>query len=647
MKLLLAIAAVCAAAASGVADAKPFRWSSQGDLQTSDPHSQNENLTNLFAQQVHDTLVMRDKKLAIVPGLALSWARLNDTTWRFVLRQGVRFHDDSPFTADDVVFSIERAQHPNSLLRQYANLLGKPRRIDDHTVELVQADPNPVLLQHATLIYIMSKAWSAKHRVEQPLDFKSGQDSYAARHAMGTGPWMLVAREPDVKTVLRRNPHWWGKHEGNITEITYRPIQSDATRTAALFSGQLDFVLDPPPQDVARIKAHPDLKVVEGTENRVVFFGFDQHRDELLYSNVKGKNPFKDKRVRQAVYHAIDIEALRTKTMRGSAVPTGGITPSILASNPDAERRLPYDPAAAKRLLAEAGYARGFEVGLHCPNNRYINDEEICVAVASMLARDRHPGEGHDAAACDLLPEARKVRHELLHAGMGWGDHRRAAHPLAGPALLRQGERAGQLQLRALLEPQARRPDRRRREGNESGQAQRADPRGARDAQREPVPRPAAPPGDSVGDAQKCERGASRQQLGDGRMGDDRRQPRPKRSQPMSITRHDPTSILSNAVQYGDTVYLAGVVAKNLDQDVKGQTKQVLDEIDRLLAKCGSGKSKVLSATIWVTDIRNRAPMNEVWTAWVDTKNLPARACVEAKLADPKALVEIMVVAAR
>ena len=115
----------------------------------------------------------------------------------------------------------------------------------------------------------------------------------------------------------------------------------------------------------------------------------------------------------------------------------------------------------------------------------------------------------------------------------------------------------------------------------------------------------------------------------------------------MSITRHDPSSILSNAVQYGDTVYLAGVVAKNLDQDVKGQTKQVLDEIDRLLARCGSSKSKALSASIWVTDIRNRAPMNEVWSAWVDAKNLPARACVEAKLADPRALVEIMVVAGR
>ena len=115
----------------------------------------------------------------------------------------------------------------------------------------------------------------------------------------------------------------------------------------------------------------------------------------------------------------------------------------------------------------------------------------------------------------------------------------------------------------------------------------------------------------------------------------------------MSITRHDPSSILSQAVVYGDTVYLAGIVAKNLETDIKGQTKEVLAEIDRLLGKCGSNKSKVLSAQIWVTDIRNREPMNEIWTAWVDKSNMPARACVEAKLANAKALVEIMVVAAK
>ncbi|MBA2412883.1 MAG: RidA family protein [Burkholderiaceae bacterium] len=115
----------------------------------------------------------------------------------------------------------------------------------------------------------------------------------------------------------------------------------------------------------------------------------------------------------------------------------------------------------------------------------------------------------------------------------------------------------------------------------------------------------------------------------------------------MTITRHDQSAILSQAVEHGDTVYLAGIVAKDMNKDIKGQTKEILDDIDRLLAKCGSSKSKLVQCHIWVTDIRNRTPMNEVWAEWVDKKNLPARACVEAKLADPKALVEIMVIAGR
>src|SRR5262245_44033721 len=285
MKAFLVLAALVAGITA--AEAKTFRWSSAGDPQTADPFSQNEGLTNLFAQQVHDTLVMRDKQLNIVPGLAASWSQVNETTWRFVLRKGVKFHDGSPFNADDVVFSIERAQHANSQIRQYANLLGKPRRVDDFTVELVQAAPNPVLLHHLGTVFMMSRAWAVKHKVETPLDFKAKQDTHAARHANGTGPWILVSREPDVKTVLRRNADWWGKHEGNVTEIVYLPIRSDATRSAALLSGQVDFVLDPPPQDLARLKANPAFKVLEGAENRVVFLGFDQQRDELLYSSVK------------------------------------------------------------------------------------------------------------------------------------------------------------------------------------------------------------------------------------------------------------------------------------------------------------------------------------------------------------------------
>jgi peptide/nickel transport system substrate-binding protein len=141
---------------SQAVDAKPLRWASQGDPQTADPHSQNESLTNLFSAAVHDTLVMRDNNLKLVPGLATSWQQLNPTTWRFTLRQGVKFHDGTPFTADDVIFTWERASHPNSQLRQYAIPVGKPRKIDDYTVEFVQDKPNPVTLEHATTIYVMS-----------------------------------------------------------------------------------------------------------------------------------------------------------------------------------------------------------------------------------------------------------------------------------------------------------------------------------------------------------------------------------------------------------------------------------------------------------------------------------------------------------
>lgn len=391
MKRLLALALAGALLVAAAADAKTLRWASQGDPQTADPHSQNEGLTNMFSEAVHDTLVMRDNSLKLVPGLATSWQQTGPTTWRFVLRRGVTFHDGSPFTADDVMFSFERASHPNSQLRQYAIPMGKPRKVDDFTVEFVQERPNPIMLEHATTIYIMSKAWAEKNKVAAPLSFKDKEETFASRNANGTGAWMLASREPGVRTVLRRNPTWWGikdgRAPGNVTEVVYTQVSADATRTAALLSGQIDFVLDPPPQDLRRLEENKETKVVRGQENRVVFFGFDQQRDELLYSNVKGRNPFKDVRVRQAVYQAIDIEALRTRTMRGSAVPTGGITPSILGSFPEIEQRRPFDPAAARKLLADAGYPNGFEVTLDCPNNRYVNDEEICIAVAAMLTR--------------------------------------------------------------------------------------------------------------------------------------------------------------------------------------------------------------------------------------------------------------------
>jgi len=437
--------ALCAAVLATPALGKTLRWASQGDPQTADPHSQNEGFTNLFSQSVHDSLVMRDNTLQLVPGLAVSWQQVNATTWRFNLRRGVKFHDGSPFTADDVVFSFERAQHPNSQLRQYAAPVGRPRRIDDYTVEFVQDKPNPITLEHATTIYIMSRAWAVKNKVERPLDFKGKEETFASRNANGTGAWTLVSREPGVKTVLRRNAGWWGAGEGrapgNVTEVVYTQVSADATRTAALLSGQIDFVLDPPPQDLARLEANRETKVVRGPENRIVFLGFDQSRDELLYSNVKGRNPFKDARVRRAVYQAIDIEALRTRTMRGSALPTGGMTPSTLPSSPEIEQRLPHDPAKAKQLLAEAGYPNGFEVTLDCPNNRYVNDEEICIAVAAMLTRVGIATKVTAMPRATYFPKLEK--HDTSFFMLGWGGAITDAQTTLSPVLRSPDEKTG------------------------------------------------------------------------------------------------------------------------------------------------------------------------------------------------------------
>lgn len=377
-----------AAMVHGAVEAKTLRWASRGDVQTMDPYSQNEGLTNNFANLIHDLLVERDRNMKIVPSLATAWTIVDDTTWRFTLRKGVKFHDGSPFTADDAVFSIERAQQPTSQLAQYARALGKASKIDDYTIELKQDKPNPLLLEHLNTIYIMSRAWCIAHHVEKPLDFKAKEETFAARHANGTGPYMLKTREPGVKTVLVKNPHWWGPATGNVTELVYTPIASDATRIAALLSGEIDFVHDPAPQDIARLRGDPAFKVYTGMENRVIFFGFDQYRDALEGSNITDQNPFKDRRVREAFYRAIDEDALQSKIMRGQAVPTACMTTAPIGClDPSLEKHPPADIARAKMLMAEAGYPNGFEVTLDCPNDRYINDRDICIAAVGMLAR--------------------------------------------------------------------------------------------------------------------------------------------------------------------------------------------------------------------------------------------------------------------
>jgi peptide/nickel transport system substrate-binding protein len=370
------------------ADAKTLRYSSQGDITTLDPHANNEGFTNAYLDNVYETLATRGKDLKVEPSLALSWQAVDPTTMRFKLRPGVTFHDGTPFTADDVVFSIGRALSDTSNYKPYLAGVKEARKIDDMTVDIITEGPAPVLIPQLTEVRIMSRKWCTEHNVTKPQDYKNKEETYASRNANGTGPYIVKSRAEDVKTVAVANPHWWGKREGNVDELIYLPIKADATRIAALLSGETDFVLDPPPQDIPRLKSTPSIKVVEGNENRTVFLGMDQYRDELLYSNVKGKNPFKDRRVRQAFQDAIDLNAIKTQVMRGLSVPTAVMfAPQVDGYPKDLDHVRPAIVGMAKKELADAGYPNGFEVTLDCPNNRYINDEKICVAVAGMLAK--------------------------------------------------------------------------------------------------------------------------------------------------------------------------------------------------------------------------------------------------------------------
>ena len=428
--------------AAGTLPAQTLRWSSQGDPQTMDPHAQNEGLTNSMNQQVYERLVDRDRKLNFVPALATDWQQTAPLVWRFKLRPGVKFHDGAPFSADDVVFSVRRAAEPTSQVSVYANALGEAVKVDELTVEFRLKAVNPVFLQHLDSVMVMNKAWCEKHKVTKPLDYKNKEETHASIHANGTGPYVLASRAPSIKTTYKRNPAWWHQHEGNVQDIVYTPIGNDATRLAALISGELDFVHDPAPRDIARLRQVAGVKVIDGPENRVIFIGMDQARDRLLYANVPGdKNPFKDLRVRRALYQAIDIETLRSKLMNGQAVPTGVMAPSPLAAfnDPVLESRLPYDLPAAKKLMNEAGYPDGFEVTIDCPNNRYVNDEEICIALASMWAQLKVKLKVNAQPRTLYFPKLEKLDTSLYM--LGWGGAVTDAETTLTPVMRQRGDK--------------------------------------------------------------------------------------------------------------------------------------------------------------------------------------------------------------
>ncbi|WP_066268471.1 ABC transporter substrate-binding protein [Hydrogenophaga palleronii] len=387
-KTLAAALATTAMAAMGVASAQTIRIGNQGDALSMDPHSLNESLQLSVTNNVYEPLVARDRNLNLVPGLATSWKQTSPSVWRFELRKGVKFHDGAPFTADDVLFTFARASGEGSDMMSYTNDVKEVRKVNDFTVDIETKGPFPILPDVLSLLFIMNKKWAEDNQALRPVDRRKGIENAASFRANGTGPFRLRERQPNIKTSFVRNGNYWGKIEGNVVNVEYTPIGNDSTRVAALLSGQVDVIEPVPLQDVARINASGKSKVMQGPELRTIFLGMDQKRDELLYSNVKGKNPFKDKRVRQAFYQAIDINGIQRTVMRGASRPTGlMVGPGINGFDAALDKRLPYDPDGAKKLLAEAGYPNGFEVAMNCPNDRYVNDGNICQAVAANLAR--------------------------------------------------------------------------------------------------------------------------------------------------------------------------------------------------------------------------------------------------------------------
>ncbi len=387
---LLAVALLSSTALT--ASAETLRWARAGDALTLDPHAQNEGPTSALAHQIMEPLLIRDMTGAIVPALATEWGPSEEdpNVWFFKLREGVTFHDGAEFDSEDAVFSLNRAMTEDSDYKELLASVKEVRANGKYGFEIVTNGPNPIMPSNLTNMFIMDKDWAEANNAVKVQDYEGGEDTFAAKNANGTGPYRLVSREPDTKTVLAINENYWGKDEFpmEVTEIVYTPIQNAATRVAALLSGEVDFIQDVPVQDLERVAGTDGLTVKTAPQNRVIFLGMNQGDADLASDNIDGRNPFADVRVRQAMNMAINRDAIKQVVMRGQSVPAGMTAPPFVNGWTAELDAVPEtDVEKAKALMAEAGYPDGFSIQLDCPNDRYINDEAICQAAVGMFAQ--------------------------------------------------------------------------------------------------------------------------------------------------------------------------------------------------------------------------------------------------------------------
>ncbi|WP_282077492.1 ABC transporter substrate-binding protein [Epibacterium ulvae] len=410
------------------ASAETFRWAGTTDPQTMDPHAVNSAPVLGFLNNVYEGLMRRNQQMQIEPALATGWEPIGTEGWRFHLRKDVKFHDGSDFTAEDVIFSYERATRPESDVSSWFASVSGIKAVDDYTVEFYTAAPNPIFPDTITNFMIMDKGWTEANSSAVPA---KDAENFATRNTNGTGAFKVVERQPDLKTVVEPFGGWWDEATHNITSAEYTPIQNPATAVAALLSGEVDMINPVPTQDVARLSNSPDVKVLEDIEARVIMFGFANQADTLKYSADAGKpNPFKDARVRQAVNHAINVDAIVQTIMRGSAQPVSQlVSPAMRGYSESLAERPAYDLDKARALLAEAGYADGFSFGMKCPNNRYINDEAVCQAAVGMLAQIGLDVELETMPVSNYWPELRAQNFDMYMLGWSPGSFD-AEHPI-------------------------------------------------------------------------------------------------------------------------------------------------------------------------------------------------------------------------
>jgi len=419
---------VPAVLASGVATAETFRWAGTTDPATLDPHATNTAPVLGFLNNVYEGLVRRNKAMKIEPALATGWEALGDAGWRFTLREGVTFHNGAAFTADDVLFSYERAASEASDVRSWFAPISEVKVVDDFTIDFMTKAPNPLFPDSIANFMIMDREWAESNDAALP---SKEEENFATRQSNGTGAFTVTSRDPGVRTVLAPYEGWWDDLESNITEAVFTPIGQSATGMAALLSGEIDFISPIPLQDVPRMKERDGFTVHEGVEARVLMFGFGHETDALMFSDdVEGKNPFQDVRVRQAVYQSINVDALISKIMRGNAQPAAQLVSDAMRGFSSAYAdRLAFDTEAAKKLLAEAGYPDGFSFGLQCPNDRYINDEAICKAAASMMAKVGLNAKLTSMPVRNYWPELREDKFDMYLLGWSPGTFD-AEHPI-------------------------------------------------------------------------------------------------------------------------------------------------------------------------------------------------------------------------